>query len=441
MDCVRLTEFYRRMTAWPQSKSELGIAAERVALLLGCPFAAIDIADTREGEPERIAFRFVNNLPASSLAETHADTALLEEMLRAQFLRVEEQFGGETHGPECGIKQLQISRESAPLATVLPCRHLTFVAIPFVPSAGDETEASRGDLGSDPGMIMVGSMKPLTDREQSLLLAAAQKLSGLWIIAHLEAAIQLRSQFLSIASHELKTPLTSIYGILQLQERTMRAKKPTPSPSLSDEDERQAKFLKITIRQVQRLNELIDGLLDVSRIQNGRFMVEPSRTDVAAVLREVVGSRLSLIAHDANVMLNVDAPENLIAWVDPVRIEEVITNLVMNAIRFSPEAGVVWIRLISAGTGTAVDGSAFRLTVRDQGPGVPVEDSERIFRPFERAQRTGRLGGLGLGLYISRQIARLHGGNVSLMESVPGKGNVFEAYFPESKGMQAVKSA
>jgi signal transduction histidine kinase len=126
---------------------------------------------------------------------------------------------------------------------------------------------------------------------------------------------------------------------------------------------------------------------------------------------------------EASVNLNVDSVPNLVAWVDPVRMEEVIINLVMNAIRFSPEGGVVWIKLRQ-------ENGAFRMTVRDQGPSIPIEDRERIFQPFERAQRTSRMGGLGLGLFISRQIAQLHGGNVSLVESVPGKGNVFEAYFP-----------
>jgi signal transduction histidine kinase len=101
----------------------------------------------------------------------------------------------------------------------------------------------------------------------------------------------------------------------------------------------------------------------------------------------------------------------------------VISNLLMNGIRFSPEGGVVWAKLRE-------DGDAFRLTVRDQGPSIPSADRERIFQPFERVQRTARMGGLGLGLFISRQIALLHGGNVSLVESVPGKGNVLEAYFP-----------
>jgi signal transduction histidine kinase len=191
--------------------------------------------------------------------------------------------------------------------------------------------------------------------------------------------------------------------------------------------ERQESYLKMVIRQTQRLNELIDGLLDVSRIQNGRFIVEPSDTDVAALLKETVSGRLAVIAQEAGVRLNIDAPESLRAWVDPVRMEEVVTNLVMNAIRFSPEGGVVWIRLRD-------DEGLLRLSIRDQGPSVPPEDHERIFQPFERAQRTSRFGGLGLGLFISRQIAQLHGGTVMLAESVPGKGNVFEATFPRRAG-------
>jgi signal transduction histidine kinase len=282
-----------------------------------------------------------------------------------------------------------------------------------------------------PGWVVAGSLKPLSDRELVLLLSASQRLSELVAVNRLENAIQLRSQFFSIASHELKTPLTSIYGILQLQERMARVKKDEP---VALQEERKESFLRIVIRQVERLNELIDGLLDVSRIQNGRFMVEPADVDVAMILRETVNARLILIAKEAGVTLNVDGPESLHAFVDPVRMEEVVTNLVMNAIRFSPEGGVVWIKLRG-------EGGSFRLTVRDQGPSVPVEDRERIFQPFERAQRTSRLGGLGLGLYISRQIAQLHGGNVSLVESVPGKGNVFEAYFPVSAGARVINSA
>jgi two-component system OmpR family sensor kinase len=267
----------------------------------------------------------------------------------------------------------------------------------------------------------------LEPHEAIAWVAVSRHFCDLLRISEMETAVQIRNQFLSIASHELKTPLTSIYGILQLQERMLRLKK--NGPSFPDQ-ERHHNFLKMVIRQVERLNELIDGLLDVSRIQNGRFMVEPSDTDVAILLRDMTQARLNMIAQEAGVKLTVDSLPRLIVRVDPVRMEEVISNLVMNAIRFSPEGGVIWIRLRE-------EDGAFRLTVRDQGPSIPLEDRERIFQPFERAQRTSRMGGLGLGLFIARQIAQLHGGNVSLVESVPGKGNVFEAYFPIRPGQLA----
>ncbi len=256
------------------------------------------------------------------------------------------------------------------------------------------------------------------DREVAVLQVVCRYLSGLAEVTRGQREISARDQFLSIASHELKTPLTSIYGILQLQERMLR------HVQAGDENmDKQRSFLKIVLRQVERLNELINGLLDVSRLQNNRFSINPADSDIGGLLYETVNSRLNVIAEEASVRIQVDAPESFRAWVDPIRFEEVVTNLGMNAIRFSPEGGTVFIRLFEQG-GQAI------VHFRDQGPELAETDRHRIFRPFERAQRTARLGGLGLGLYISRQIAQLHGGDVTLIESVAGKGNLFEARFP-----------
>jgi signal transduction histidine kinase len=397
VESIHLTEFYRSLTTWPKSRADLVSVVEKIGHLLQVPFVALS------DEEDHIVFRF---FPSTEGGEG------LEELIKAQLRRSEERTNGISSDPF--LRQVQISRDTAQLMKLPPGTQLSIAMIPRAPISVDE----RFGLASsrrkpESGWIMVSSAKALAPKEEVLLLAVAQRLSELSAIARLEGALQLRSQFLSIASHELKTPLTSIYGILQLQERLQKlAKKDGKS------------YVKILIRQVQRLNELIDGLLDVSRIQNGRFMVEPSETDVAQILNETLTTRLNMIAQENGVTLNADIPERLVSMVDPIRMEEVISNLVMNAIRFSPEGGVVWIKLRD-------EGNAFRLTVRDQGPSVPVEDRDRIFQPFERAQRTSRLGGLGLGLFISRQIAQLHGGNVSLIESVPGKGNVFEAYFPD----------
>lgn len=396
MESVQLHQFSRGIPSWPKSKAEFSAVAERAARLLNAPF---------------VAFLAPHGAAAVGPGGSGVDLGVAEEFLRKQTSQME------VSGP---LHQIQLGTEQG--SGVPPIlggiRYLVFAPIngELKGPAVDSLERANPMQA----WLVAGSEKALSPKEEVLLYAAAQRLSELARLERLETGIQLRNQFLSIASHELKTPLTSIYGVLQLQERMSRLKQdhvPTPA------SEQKRSYLKICLRQVERLNELIDGLLDVSRIQNGRFMVEPSENDAAELLRETVQGRLQLIAQEAGVKLHVEAPEKVSAWVDPVRFEEVVTNLVMNAIRFSPEGGVVWIKLRE-------EAGSFRLTIRDQGPNVALEDRERLFQPFERAQRTSRLGGLGLGLYISRQIALLHGGNVSLVESVPGKGNVLEAYFP-----------
>lgn len=406
MEPLQLQSFYKSVTSWPtgaKAESEFSAIAEKVARLIGCPLAAIySIQD----ETPRLGLKI---MPVSG--GEAPQPAFVEDFLRRHFRSAAASENG-------FARQIQIGPESA--GGFGSARSLMIATI-----TGDGIRSAvtprETRAAPDAGYLIVGSEKSLGAKEEILVLSAAERLSGLARASRLEYQIQLRNQFLSIASHELKTPLTSIYGVLQLQERMQRLKHDKAEATLPGDPRRS--YLKILLRQVERLNELIDGLLDVSRIQNNRFMVEPTESDVASLLRDTIQGRLQVISEEAGVKLQVEAPERLSAWVDPVRMEEVITNLVMNAIRFSPEGGVVWIKLKD-------EGAAFRLTVRDQGPGVPPEDRERLFQPFERAQRTSRLGGLGLGLFISRQIALLHGGNVSLVESVPGKGNVIEAHFP-----------
>jgi signal transduction histidine kinase len=413
VETVRLREFYDKVEAWPGSEAEMVNAAEKVARLLNASFAALWV----DQERVRLGLKSYAPIGVNSLALGTVEAAIRKQVdgfsKNGEPFRVLRAANGAFSG-------LGLNKAGS----------FSFVAFELMREEGIQ-ERVPGASGlragysignpSEQGWLIVGTERPLSRTDELLLILAARRFSELNRVSKLEKAVQIRNQFLSIASHELKTPLTSIYGILQLQERMARLKNETPA-AVSAKDQKRS-YVKILLRQVERLNELIDGLLDVSRIQNGRFMVEPTEVDVAVLLREVVQGRLQVIAQEAGVKLSVDASENLKANVDPVRMEEVVTNLVMNAIRFSPEGGVVWIRLRQ-------DGKAFRLTIRDQGPNVLPEDRERLFRPFERAQRTSRLGGLGLGLYISREIALMHGGNVSLVESVPGKGNVIEAYFP-----------
>lgn len=395
------------------------MAAEKVAKLLNAQFAALlifPISLSVAGADHRIGVKFMGE----NLLERFG-TALLQDFLKKKIETFEEGEGSNF------FRQIQVEKNDlifpgCPSAPAI--RHIAFVRFS---AKGLISGVQNQGKDTDSGWLVVGREQSLSQTDEVLLIAAAQRLLELCVIEQLKVAVEVRNQFLSIVSHELKTPLTSIYGILQLQDRVLRLKKEpldvTAPPGKAETKDQKRSYLKILLRQVERMNELIDGLLDVSRIQNGRFVVEPAEVDVAILLRETIQGRLEVISQEAGVKLSVEAPQSLIAWVDPVRMEEVITNLVMNSIRFSPEGGVVWIKLRQ-------DPDGFRLTIRDQGPSVPPEDRDRLFQPFERTQRTSRLGGLGLGLYISRQITLLHCGNVSLIESVPGKGNVIEAYFP-----------
>lgn len=396
MEINKIVDCLTRIEAWPKSQSEIDTLIESIAKALEVEFVGI-YSSKNIGEWKGLKF-FKSASPQNSNRQDYMET------LRIRFNQGKSQ--------DNGVRHFQVSQGLVKWPPLSLIEYLTEVSLLELGEVALEKKCV--------GLILVGTVKPLTPDQEHGLVLMGLWLSSLIQISSLETAVEIRNQFLSIASHELKTPLTSIYGILQLQERMLRHK---AGGATFPDQERQHGFLKMVIRQVERLNELIDGLLDVSKIQNGRFTIEPSETNVSELLRECIQSRLKVIAEEASVKLDLGAPPSLIAWVDPVRTEEVISNLVMNAIRFSPEGGVVWIRLKD-------EGDSFRLIVRDQGPGIDLEDRERIFRPFQRVQRSSRLGGLGLGLYISRQIAQLHGGDVSLVESLPGKGNVFEAHFP-----------
>ncbi len=414
MDTPDVVGFYSKLNAWPGQQAEFDAAAESVGRLVGAPYVAFFDEASEPGRAVRFGLQVAGSEPIPRVA------TLGREKLIDFVHRQAKQFPDLHSGAP---RLVQIDRDPIAFVPIL-------VSTEDSPPKKGDTRATQREERALVAWLVVATGKALSSREEAMLIVGAQRLSDLARVHHLEEQIGLRSQFLSIASHELKTPLTAIYGVLQLQERMLRIKR---SETEILQPEKQHAYLKMVIRQVERLNELIDGLLDVSRIQNGRFIVEPTESDVTVILNETLSSRLNVIANEAGVKLQTEAPSQLRGWIDPVRFEEVVTNLVMNSIRFSPEGGVVWIKLKE-------DEGGFRFIVRDQGPTIALEDRERIFHPFERAQRTARLGGLGLGLFISRQIAQLHGGNVALVESVPGKGNLFEAYFPGRAQLRAISA-
>jgi PAS domain S-box-containing protein len=233
--------------------------------------------------------------------------------------------------------------------------------------------------------------------------------------AELQAAVGMRDDFMSIASHELRTPLSALQLQLQSLERLIAK---CQDPLL---DERFARKLPAAVRQTDRLARLIDSLLDVSRIARGTLELQLEEFDLAEAVGDVV-ERFRDEAARAGSQLTVDLQPVLGRW-DRLRIEQIATNLLSNAIKYG--AG----KPIEIAVEPAGDDA--RISVSDHGIGIDREKVDRIFERFERAVSTRHYGGLGLGLYIVRQIAQAHEGSIHV-ESSPGRGARFTITLPRT---------
>jgi PAS domain S-box-containing protein len=212
-----------------------------------------------------------------------------------------------------------------------------------------------------------------------------------------QRAIRARDEFLSVAAHELKTPLTTMLGFAQILLKHL-----TPEPWADEPIVQRA--LQSIEQQSERLSRLVARLLDIARIEGGRLAVEPVMTDLVPLVRGVVSTMQSGASHHR---LIARTPTTLLAQVDPLRLEQVLTNLVENAIKFSRGGDPIHVDLTVNSLGRA------RLTVTDRGPGIPIEGRQRIFDRFYQARSGDLASGMGLGLYICRQIVEQHGGTIN----------------------------
>jgi PAS domain S-box-containing protein len=229
-----------------------------------------------------------------------------------------------------------------------------------------------------------------------------------------QESIRVRDEFLSIASHELKTPLTSMK--LRTQQMELALTQQRHSPLLA---EKVSCMLSLLGDQVRRLTHLVDHLLDVSRINEGLLTLRMEEMDLAAVAREVAG-HLKDQMEKAGCDVELEVEDPVIGEWDRIRIEQVIINLLTNAMKYG--AGRP-IRMK-----TELQGEKARLLVEDRGMGIQLEAQARIFERFERAA-SKNYGGLGLGLFITRQIVAAHQGRI-WVESEPGMGASFVVELP-----------
>jgi signal transduction histidine kinase len=215
----------------------------------------------------------------------------------------------------------------------------------------------------------------------------------------LRAAAAARDGFLSLAAHELKTPVTSLRGFAQLLLRDARRKREIAP-------ERLASALETIDRQTRKLNQLVARLLGTAQNEAGILRVEPVSTDLVPL----VHAALAPYQDNAHHTFVFEGPAQLQTVVDPVWFEQVLTDLLDNAVKFSPGGGRVTVEL-----GHDDDGG-IRLSVTDEGVGIPPEQREAVFERFHQAHGAQHLSGLGLGLYITREIVALHGGCVWIEE-------------------------
>jgi PAS domain S-box-containing protein len=236
------------------------------------------------------------------------------------------------------------------------------------------------------------------------------------LIEELQVAVRTRDDFLSIASHELKTPLTPLQLKVQMLEQHLGEHAKEGSREWF---ERQ---LAVISRQSQRLGRLVSDLLDVSQIAAGRLAMNPKRIDLLDLVREVIREleELGTIARSGCVV-SVRGSEGIVGRWDPARLEHVINNLLSNACKY--------------GAGKPVDVDVVRdrefavLSVMDRGIGIAPEEQARIFDKFERAAPHDRYGGFGLGLYIVRHVVEALGGSIAVA-SEPGRGATFTVRLP-----------
>ncbi|MDD4972714.1 MAG: chemotaxis protein CheB [Bacteriovorax sp.] len=234
--------------------------------------------------------------------------------------------------------------------------------------------------------------------------------------AELEQAIRAREEFMAIATHELRTPLTALK--LQAQSRKRNLERGLDSALTT---EKLAKMFDADNKQLERLTRLIDDMLDISRISSGKFTINLENFDLCSLIHEVVERNLELFKA-AGMQLEINSCDPINGRWDKLRIEQVITNLLTNAIRYGAGKPVkINIR---------TEHERAVIIIEDQGIGIAEEDLKRIFQRFERVTGT-EVSGLGLGLYIVSQIIEAHNGSIKV-ESHLGTGSAFTIELPLS---------
>jgi PAS domain S-box-containing protein len=303
-----------------------------------------------------------------------------------------------------------------PASEILTLRDRRGQPLPLPEPARQRTSASKtrsyveGDVArrGGPPLTVGVTATPLYDEEGRLVRVILNVVD----ITRFRQAEELKSTFVSIVSHELKTPVALIKGYAETLRRE----------DANWDQETMQDSLDVIAEEADHLTHLIDSLLEASRIQAGGLKLEPTDVNLAHLAEKVVdGFRTQTSSHTFELDFPADFPPS---WGDPERLREVLTNLVSNAVKYSPEGGTVWV-------GGRMDQTGATIYVADQGIGIPAEEQDRIFERFHRVESGLHRSteGAGLGLYLVKAIVEAHGGRV-WVESAPSRGSIFMFTLP-----------
>lgn len=265
---------------------------------------------------------------------------------------------------------------------------------------------------------------------QDLARRAALAVDNARLYREAQRAIETRDRFLTIAAHELRTPITTVRGNTELLlRRVQRQAVPLDREWLGER-------LQRLMLGVERLQALAARVLDLNNLQAGLFSLACEDLDLVALVRVVVERQKASLQAQPGTSVTIRHPPNPVRghW-DPLRLEQVLVNLLTNAAKYQPDGGTITVEIEES------PGDAF-VRVRDQGIGIAPDDIERLFEPFARAGTAvaHQITGMGLGLYISSQLVRLHGGELTV-ESQPGEGSAFTIRLPKRvEALQAFSS-
>ncbi|MDB5099255.1 MAG: ATP-binding region ATPase domain protein, partial [Cyanobacteria bacterium RYN_339] len=235
-------------------------------------------------------------------------------------------------------------------------------------------------------------------------------------VLDLDRVSRTKTDMLGIVNHELRTPLTAIIGYAEiLRKRASR-----------DEDRTTEEFLTYIFQSAKRLQAITEDAMTASLIENGMFSLSPEECNMNDLLRTVIGAFGPRLGEREMGIRELGLETPVVAICDPKRVAQVLTNVIGNALKFSPRGTVVDVELASTD-------ATVSFTVRDQGPGIPPEQLERVFEKYYQVNSSSgrRQDGMGLGLMIARSIMQAHGGAI-LVRNGPDRGTEFEITFPRT---------